>query len=287
MSSASENDAGAVRSLWRYPVKSMGGEALEEALVGDGGIPGDRAWALIDRSNGKVASAKFPKKWGGLLEHSAAFVEEPRVGAAAPPVRITTPTGADLVSNDGDPDALLSETVGRPVTLTTARPGSVSVERLDPLEAEETILDIGELMLEGRFSDYAPIHLLTTATLARLSEISPEAEFDERRFRPNLVVETPADQGGFVENDWVGRTVAIGDEVRLRVSDPTPRCSVPMLGQRGLAADSGILRTIVGHNSLAVALLDGEVLPCAGVYAFVVQGGTLRRGDRVRIGQAG
>jgi len=261
----------------------MSGEGLDEALVTDGGILGDRAYAVIDQSNGKIASAKLPKKWGGLLELGASFVEHPRFGAPVPPVRITWPTGADVTSDDGNQDALLSETAGRPVVLTTARPSSISLERLDPLDSEESILDIGDLMMEGRFSDYAAIHLLTTATLARLSELCPEAQFDERRFRLNVVVETIGEHSGFVENDWVGRTVAIGDEVRLRVTDPTPRCSIPTLGQKGLAKDPRVLRTIVEHNRLAVPLLDGEELPCAGVYAFVVQGGTVRRGDTVRI----
>ena len=200
-----------------------------------------------------------------------------------PAVRIEWPDGRQVVSGDGSPDALLSETLGRPVSLTTTRPEAVSVERLDALDAAGSILDIGELMLQGRFADYAPVHLLTTATLARLSEIRPDIQFDERRFRPNLVVETEAGRNGFVENEWVGRTVAIGDHVRLRVTDPTPRCSVPTLVQKGLAKDPKVLRTIVEYNRLPVPLLDGELLPCVGIYAFVVQGGTVRKGDPVRV----
>lgn len=283
MSSQSTRAIGAVQTLCRYAVKSMNGEVVDEALVTDGGILGDRAYAVIDRSNGKVASAKYPKKWGRLIELSASFVGPPQVDAPTPPVRIAWPGGADVVSNEEDADTRLSEAVGRPVTLTTARPATVSLERLDPLDAGESILDIGDLMMEGRFSDYAAIHLLTTATLAELSQLCPEARFDARRFRPNVVVETTGDQKGFVENDWVGRTVAIGDDLRLRVTDPTPRCSIPTLGQKGLPKDPRVLRTIVEHNQLAVPLLEGKVLPCAGVYAFVVQSGTVRRGDPVRI----
>ncbi len=282
MSSRDGKEAGAIKTLWRYPVKSMNGEEVDETPVTDGGLLGDRAYAVIDRSNGKVASAKFPKKWGRLIELSATFVEAPRIDAPTPPVRITWPTGTEVVSGDGDPDARLTETVGRSVTLTTTRPETVSLERLDPLAADETILDIGALMMEGRFSDYAAVHLLTTATLARLSELAPDSHFDARRFRPNIVVET-GEKSGFVENDWVGRTVAIGEEIRLRISDPTPRCSIPTLGQQGLAKDPSVLRTIVAHNRLPVPLLDGETLPCAGVYGFVLQGGTVRKGDPVRI----
>lgn len=283
MSSQSTDQIGAVASLWRYAVKSMTGEKLDEAFFADGGILGDRAYAVIDRSNGKVASAKFPRKWSSLIELSASIAEPRGVGGLPPPVRITWPDGSDTVSSDDSVDALLSETVGRPVTLTAVRPESVSVERLDPLAADETLLDIGELMVKEKFSDYADVHLLTTATLARLSELCPASRFEPRRFRPNVVVETVADQSGFVENAWVGRTVVIGDEVRLCVTDPTPRCSIPTLGQGELPKDPGVLRTIAEYNQLAVPLLDGQMLPCVGVYAFVIQGGVVRRGDRVRI----
>lgn len=275
--------SGTVRSLWRYAVKSMQGEELDEALVTEGGLLGDRAYALVDPSNGKVASAKHPRKWAALLELSAALVEPPRAGAPAPAVRITWPDGAAVVSDQEAPEPRLSETLGRPVELTAQRPETASVERVDPLAPDEPVLDIGALMMKGRFSDYAAVHLMTTATLARLSELQPEARFDERRFRPNVVVETPKGQGGFAENTWVGRTVAIGDEVRLRVTDPTPRCSIPTLAQGDLPKDPGVLRTIAEHNMLEVPVLDGQRKPRAGVYAFVIQGGTLRRGDPVRI----
>ena len=198
-------------------------------------------------------------------------------------MHIVWPDGTAVTSDGGDPDARLSETLGRPVTLTTERPEAPSLERLDPLAAEETIVDIGELMMAGRFSDYAALHLMTTATLARLAELRPESTFNARRFRPNVMIAPPEGVQGFVENDWVGREVAIGDEVRLRISDPTPRCSVPTLAQGELDKDPQLLRTIVEHNTLSVPVLDGEALPCAGVYAFVIRGGTVKRGDAVRV----
>ena len=274
---------GTVKALWRYPVKSMAGTKLDEALITEGGILGDRGYAVIDRANGKVGSAKTPRKWAGLMALAADFVRPPRAGAALPPVRIAWPDGRSSASDEGDTDARLSETVGRPVTLTTERPETVSLERLDPLAAEETIVDIGALMMTGRFSDYAALHLVTTATMARLAALRPGSTFNARRFRPNVTIASPEGAQGFVENDWVGREVAIGDEVRLRISDPTPRCSVPTLAQGTLDKDPQILRTIVAHNSLPVPILDDEVLPCAGVYAFVVRGGTVKRGDAVRV----
>ncbi len=274
---------GAVGTIFRYPVKSMYGEVLDGAVIDDGGVLGDRAYALIDRETGKVASAKLPRKWGGLLELSARFMTPPRRNLPAPAVRIEWPDGTHVASDAGDPDGKLSETLGRRVTLTSTRPDSVSVERLDPLDPAGGIRDIGQIMLRGKFADYAPIHLLTTATLAQLSALRPDSQFHARRFRPNLVIETAAGRPGFVENGWVGKIVMIGDEVCLRISDPTPRCSVPTLAQKDIPRDPQVLRAIVEHNRLPVPLLDNEILPCAGVYGFVVRGGTVRRGDALRI----
>ena len=146
---------GTVKALWRYPVKSMAGTKLDEPLVTEGGILGDRAYAVIDRASGRVGSAKTPKKWVGLMTLAAEFMRPPEAGAPPPPVRIVWPDGATVTSDGGDADSRLSETLGRPVTLTTERPEAPSLERLDPLAAEETIVDIGELMMAGRFSDYA------------------------------------------------------------------------------------------------------------------------------------
>ncbi len=283
MASGEQRDGGTVKALWRYPVKSMAGTKIDEAQVTDGGILGDRAYAVIDRESGRVGSAKTPKKWAGLMTLAADFTAPPEAGAPPPPVRIVWPDGASLGSDDGNVDARLSGTLGRPVTLTTERPEAPSLERLDPLAEDETIVDIGELMMAGRFSDYAALHLMTTATLARLAELRPESKFNARRFRPNVMIAPPEGESGFVENAWVGRELAIGDEVRLRISDPTPRCSVPTLAQQELDRDPQLLRTIVEHNTLPVPVLDGEALPCAGVYGFVLRGGLLRRGDRVRV----
>ncbi len=280
-----QSDAvGTIKTIRRYAVKSMGAEELEESLVTEGGLLGDRGYALIDAENGKIGSAKMPTKWGGLLALHASFTEPPKAGEALPPVQIDWPNGDSVTSDSDDVDARLSATVGRAARLTTIRPEVISLERLDPLADEEVILDIGEIMMAGRFSDYAAIHMLTTASLARLSEIRPDVSFDAGRFRPNLVIEAAPGRDGFIENDWVGRTVAIGDDVRLRISDPTPRCAIPTLAQYGgIEADFRALQTVVDNNVLPVPLLDDRILPCVGVYGFVVSGGSIRIGDAVRV----
>ncbi len=122
----------------------------------------------------------------------------------------------------------------------------------------------------GTFFDLATVHLLTTSTLDRLRDLYPQGRFEARRFRPNIVVATNGE--GFVENDWIGRTAAIGDEVRLRVTGACPRCVMITLPQDDLPKDAGILRTAAQHNQANV-----------GVYADVIAGGTIRRGDSVTI----
>lgn len=179
MNIKSKERVGAVQSIWQYPVKSLNGVKLDQADFTNGGILGDRSYALIDQTNQKVASAKFPKKWAKLLELNATFVEQPKQGGQLPAVRITSTCGLDILSTDINADELLSDYVGRAVKLTSSRPNTVSLERLDPLETDETLLDIGDLMLENKFSDYADIHLLTTSSLQQLSSLSPDVQFDE------------------------------------------------------------------------------------------------------------
>lgn len=114
---------GTVAALWRYPVKSMQGEELAVADATGRGIAGDRAYALVDRETGLVAtSAKHPRKWGRLLECGAAFVEPPRAGETPPAVRITLPDGGLMDSREPDVDRVLSRALGREVTLTTETP---------------------------------------------------------------------------------------------------------------------------------------------------------------------
>jgi uncharacterized protein YcbX len=261
-------------ALWRYPVKSMMGEELNAADLTQRGLLGDRAYALVDRSTGKVVSAKNPRKWSKLFDFRAAFVEAPRSGQKIPPVRITLPNGTIATTEQGDLEQALSDVLGREVTLATTAPETPSLEEywpdLDGLAHRETVTD--ESMPAGTFFDLAVIHVLTTATIDRLRELYPQGRFEVRRFRPNIVVEPDSGAKGFVENDWIGHTLALGDEVRLSITGPCPRCVMTTLPQGDLPRDPGILRTAAQHNQVNV-----------GVYAAVVRRGTIRRGDPVRL----
>ena len=121
-----------------------------------------------------------------------------------------------------------------------------------------------EAILENSFFDGDPVHILTTASLSALTALYPTGYFDARRFRPNIVIYTPPDQRSFVENDWVGHTLAIGPQVRFQIKCPTRRCVITTLAQSELPRDLGILKTAAQYNAASV-----------GVYATVLRGGVI------------
>lgn len=264
---------GSIAALWRYPVKSMQGEELNATEVTERGLLGDRAFALIDRDDGKVATAKNPRKWPHLFDFRAAFVEPPQGQETLPSLRITLPDGTSLTSEQSNPDDALSAALGRSVSLRSAVPDQTVLEEYWPdiegLPRKDTVTD--EAMPPGTFFDLATVHLLTTSTLNRLRELYPGGRFEVRRFRPNVVV-TTSEESGFVEESWVGRTLSLGDGVHLRITGPCPRCVMTTLPQSDLPRDPGILRAAVQHN-------QGHV----GVYASVLRGGVVRRGDVIRV----
>lgn len=262
--------SGSAVSLWRYPVKSMMGEALESARIGPGGLVGDRVHALIDRETGRVASAKNPAKWGRLMQCRAELLGDASAGAAV--VRIVLPDGRAIRSDDDGVNRTLSDFVEREVTLASLVPVSPRLEEYSPdmEELPERDVTTESAMAEGTFFDVEVIHLLTTATLQRLRAIYPEGQLDVRRFRPNIVVEPVVDREGFVEDDWTGHTASIGTGIQLEVTQPCPRCVMTTLPQGELPRDPGVLRATAQFNDLN-----------AGVYAAVREGGTVNRLDPV------
>src|SRR5216117_3688127 len=274
MASTTQLEIGAVVSLWRYPVKSMMGEELNATELTERGLLGDRAYALVDSSDGKAATAKNPRKWPSLFDFRATFVEPARAAAKVPPVRIALPDGTTVTSDQSDLNQILSKALNREVTFRAAQRGAVNAEEYWPdmegLDHQDTVTDF--TLPEGTFFDVAMVHLLTTATLDRLRELYPQGRFEVRRFRPNIVVQLASGEKGFAENAWVGHTLAIGTVVRLNITGPCGRCVMTTLAQGDLPKDAGILRAAAQHNQVNV-----------GVYASVLRGGTIRRGDPVRI----
>jgi uncharacterized protein YcbX len=255
---------GSVAGLWRYPVKSMIGEALESFEIGPSGVVGDRARAVVD-ADGRVGSAKHPKRWPGLFAMRAGYLEEPGTARAPAAVRLSLPGGLSVTSDDGALPSLLSEQFGRPVALLDAPPpGAHAVEELDDGGEERFALP------PGTFFDEAVLHLVSRAALERLASEHREGDFAPERFRPNILVET--ETTGFPEDGWIGGRLTIGDEVTIAVSGRCRRCVMVSLEQEDRPRDPRILRT-------AAQLHDADV----GVYARIIRGGCVRRGDTVRL----
>jgi uncharacterized protein YcbX len=270
---------GKLASLHRYPVKSMMGEDLNAVYVTERGLFGDRWYALWDTETGKVVSAKNPRKWPDMFSYRATYTSPPAhlsstaAGSSVPPVRVALPDGEYAVSSSPDFAGTLSAKLGRSVTLLAAPPQTAQLEEYWPDMEELSNRDVvtDEAMPNGTFFDLAILHLLTTSTLDQLRSLKPSSRFEPRRFRPNLIIDT-GDQKGFVENDWIGKRIAIGSEVRIDVTGPCPRCVMTTLAQGDLPKDAGILKTAAQHNETRV-----------GAYAAVVQPGMIRIGDTITV----
>jgi uncharacterized protein YcbX len=282
-------DVPAVDAVFRYPVKSMLGTRVEQAQVGVSGLAGDRGWALIDLQTGKVASAKQPRLWRCLLQLRAEC--HAGAGGAEPAVTITLPDGTSVRAGGPGANQVLTEFVGRPVALRRGREPGAGIDRAVPEEVlahgtgAEVAFESLELSQEApgdSFLDYAPVHLITTATLAEISGAAGTTPHP-RVFRPNLILATP-EMSGYAENDWVGQQLAIGGQVRLEIFLPTPRCAVPTLAHGQDPGDPQVLRTLARNNRIPI---EGSGLQtCAGVYAKVITPGQVRAGDKVHIGPA-
>lgn len=268
-----------IATMWRYPVKSMLGERINDARVDPAGLAFDRVLAVVDEATDVVASAKHPRLWRDMLTWSA------HVDGGT--VRITSPSGHTMDARAPGVDGQLSTALGRPVRIRAERHDGAIVERPAPEDVlahgvdavvPAATLEIGQGSPGATFVDYAPVHLITSATL---DEVGAEAV----RYRPNLVVETPPGTPAFVENSWVGREMHVtgpdGVKAVLRVSLPTPRCAVPTLAHGGLPRAPHAVRTLMTSNQVDVPGFG--VLPCAGCYAEVVRGGEVRVGDEVTV----
>jgi hypothetical protein len=205
------------------------------------------------------------------------------------------PDGTTFRSDCAEASEKLSQMLGRPVTIWPVQPPSERdlLRRAKPdnpdMKAEmrevfgrlesEPLPDFSTLPPQilkftspfGTFFDAFPFHLLTTASLSALAGHNPTADFDSRRFRPNLLVETERGLDGLVEAEWSGRTLRIG-ATRIKLEMPTVRCVIPTLDQPGMKKDPSVLRTIVRDAAQNL-----------GAYATITAGGTIALGDQVAL----
>lgn len=270
---------GTVARLRRYPVKSMLGEDVPHSDVAAAGLTHDRRLALIHTGTGKVASAKKPRTWRALPTLSATVRDSI--------VRITFPDGSSILATNPGADDALSAFLDQPVTLTTTPPREATLDRSVPEEVlragvtadvPDKTISIAGISPHGTFFDFAPLHLITSSTLAEVAGHSPAGIAHAERYRPNIVIDTLTP--GFTENDWYGRDLRIGTDLVIRVVARTPRCAIPTLQHGALPRDPDALRVLANHNRV-IPMGDNPPEPCAGVYATVVNPGHIGEGDLV------
>ncbi|HEY2815487.1 MAG TPA: MOSC N-terminal beta barrel domain-containing protein [Acidimicrobiales bacterium] len=261
MAMTADARVGTVQALWRYPVKSLQGTAVERVEVRANGVEGDRQWGIVDVATGKVLSAK---RWPALLEAFAA-------PAGKTDVTVALPDGSTWDSSDREIDAALSAWLDHEVRLSrpSLEAGTAYELTMDPTDDSSEPWDFATPA--GSFADLASVHVLTTASLGAIRAEHPDGDWAVERFRPTALIDTGT-ATGYLEDGWVGDQIGIGDAV-IDVFMATPRCAMPGRAQppQHLPADKSILTTIRDHH-------DNNL----GVYASVITPGPVAVGDQVR-----
>ena len=288
-----------VKEIWRYPVKSMQGERLTRTDLGRGGIPYDRGWALRDEAEKTIRGAKH---LGALMNCAARYLMDTRTDPV-PKAEITLPDGRRINSDDATVNAVLSEVVGRAVTLWPLQPreneahyrvnAPVSdveayLRKVFALEPDEPIpnltafpADVLQEVMQyasprGTYFDAFPVNVLTEASMRYMKTLLPDSVIDVRRFRPNFLIADDNAGAKPIEFDWVGREVSLG-AARIAAIMRCPRCIMTTRAQEGagvsLPRDSAIMRTLVRETEQNLS-----------IYATVVTEGRVAVGDTVNAG---
>lgn len=280
---------GFLKELRRYPVKSMGGELLDEAELATAGLPGDRAWAVRDEVRGGIRGAK---KIPALMGLRARYPKAPSSGGSSP-AEILLPDGSILATGDPEVDDRLSEALEHAVSLWPLLPAdALDHYRRGPPSHEDFEQELRSIfgrspdeplpdlsifppeILEfesppGTYFDAFPLLLLSESSLRTMHEKVPGPRFDVRRFRPNLLISDTGSAAPFPEQEWQGRRLEIG-AATLRVTISCPRCVMVTHGFDDLPKDPSVMRALVRETG-------GHL----GVYATVSQPGAVRTGDSV------
>src|SRR3954464_11230426 len=289
---------GSVAEIWRYPVKSMGGERLARSAIAARGLHADRMWAVRDLDRDTFTTAR---RWPVLLQCSARFVDDPTGRSAGPgdvlEVIVTFPNGTEVSSSDPAINDQLSELIGKPARLEslpalsekrryrTPQANKADIRRQFAIPEGAPLPDFSMFPVRklaelaryatpvGALYDAYPILLLTRASLRALAERAPGSQFDVRRFRPNVLID--GDGAEFAEFGWCGGRLR-APNVAFDTEIPALRCSIPTRQQGDLPADPEVLRTINAHR-------DHSLGSCADV----ANGGTLTEGDPLEFEPAG
>lgn len=272
---------GRVESLFRYPVKSMLGEAVERVEVNELGVADDRGWAVRDERRGDFFTAK---RLGGLMGCRGIG----GVGGAVPEIEL--PDGTRFAADAPDAATQLSKALAHPVSLhrmgASAPPPDETDTPDDPMadfnsmfarEDAEPVPDFSttpeSLMAHATrpdrpFVDLAPLLVMTRQSIGSLAASAPDSRMDARRFRPSLLVDADSDER-FPEQAWIGRRLRIGT-VLIDAPMTCPRCVMTTHGFADLPKDPAVMRSLVSEA-------EGNL----GIYGTILEPGEIRVGDTV------
>lgn len=270
-----------ITELWRYPVKSMGGESLDRVDVGPGGVEGDRRWALRNTETNKIISAKRPRPYGKLLEWSA------RTDGGG--VVVTSPDGDEHVAGDPELDEALTTSFSEPIRLVEVVQGDEETYDSEwpeipgtALSETEMELQIAMLTEKLSFVDLSALHIVLKESMDHLSTLVDGASVAVERFRPNLVVSSGDGSGSGEFSDLAWKDVpATAGSAGLFVAEAAPRCVMTTLAQGRYERAKAILGALAAH---AKKETDFGVYACFGTYAEVTQPGSIAVGDRFALG---
>lgn len=257
---------GTVESLWRYPVKSMGGEALTEVFMGFSGIYGDRCFAFKNSSAGKgfpylnATGQQQMLRYRPQFRHADRAVKPPNLMEAMSIAPGVTPANAE-------PNDLILDVV-TPSGAVVAVDDRVLIEMLGEGLRGENHLTL--VRSDRALTDCRPVSLMSLQTVRQI-EAELGIPIDRRRFRDNIYVNLAADSG-FAEDEWVGRKLRIGSSGMMMVLERDPRCAMISLDP-----DTG------EHNPEVLRKIAQAHATFAGIYCAVLVEGMLTKGDSIEL----
>jgi uncharacterized protein YcbX len=255
---------GKVESLWRYPVKSMRGEELDEAFAGFSGIYGDRLFAFRSSASPTGFPYLTAREQRRLLQYRPHFHYPDK---AARPINLTEAEKMGANPLSADPSELMVDVEtpdGR--TLAIDDPALMDMLRTDIDQKHQLTL----MRSDRAMTDCRPFSMFSLQSAEQLGE-ETGTPIDKRRFRANVYVDLTSPQG-FGENEFVGRSVRIGPKAVVTILERDPRCVMITLDPDTGEKTPAILKKVAqAHDGMA------------GVYGAVIVEGMLHKGDSIEL----